>query len=267
MSQDEVDYLANYKPDTLYTHPGRHVKGAFATMVGDSEERLIGEIDVTNRCKLAVSAFYVDKSEDFGSIKITKMQFHKTHGWRADGQVHISKFQLSQMKEFLSIISSLDLRDAQKTRIALDNLDVGALGALLTSSKGADLIRELAKSPELHHDIYAVAAKRTALDEFEGFLCSNRVASSLSNLARFIQSRFERRLQVGALRPGSGRKEPRDKLARLSTIGLLWRRFRPVGLTQFTAQPFDEGTSMRNFFVRPIWEKRDLAKRYVVSCT
>ena len=40
-----------------------------------------------------------------------------------------------------------------------------------------------------------------------------------------------------------------------------------VSQTQFTAQPFDEGTSMRNCFVRRIWEKRDLAKRYVVSCT
>jgi hypothetical protein len=41
---------------------------------------------------------------------------------------------------------------------------------LLSSSKGAELVRELAQTPELHHDIYAVAAKRSALEEFESKL-------------------------------------------------------------------------------------------------
>ena len=35
------------------------------------------------------------------------------------------------------------------------------------------MIRELAKTPELHHDIYAVAAKRQALAEFEAKLGTN----------------------------------------------------------------------------------------------
>jgi len=54
--------------------------------------------------------------------------------------------------------------------LSLDNLHVGALGALLSSTKGAALINELATSPELHQDIYAVAAKREALQEFEALL-------------------------------------------------------------------------------------------------
>jgi hypothetical protein len=44
------------------------------------------------------------------------------------------------------------------------------LGALLGSSKGGELLRTLAESPDLHHDIYAVAAKRKALAEFEARL-------------------------------------------------------------------------------------------------
>jgi hypothetical protein len=46
------------------------------------------------------------------------------------------------------------------------------LGALLTSTKGAALIKELATSPELHQDIYAVASKRAALAEFQNNLSS-----------------------------------------------------------------------------------------------
>lgn len=163
MSED-VEYLANYLPDKLYTHPGK--AGTYATIAGEDEE-VIGEIDVTPRCKLAVSAFWVQDKSDFGTFKITKLTFNKTYGWRADGHIKVNHFQLGQMKEFLSIISNLDLGDAKKARISLDNVNIGALGALLGSSKGAELIRDLAETPELHHDIYAVAAKRDALADFE----------------------------------------------------------------------------------------------------
>lgn len=166
MTSDDLEYLANYKPDTLYTFPAKTGKGAYATLVGDSEE-LIGEIDVTPRCKLAISAFFINDRVDFGTLKITKLQYHKRNGWTSDGHIQVNHFQISQMKEFISIISSLDLRDTKKTRISLDNIHIGALGALLTSTKGASLLRELASSPELHQDVYAVAAKRATLEEFE----------------------------------------------------------------------------------------------------
>mgnify|MGYP001407211549 CR=1 FL=1 len=165
MTDDNLDYLVNYRPNTLYTVPARNGNGAYATLVGDSEQ-LVAEIDVTPRCKLAVSAFYVRDRADFGTLKITKLQYHKRYGWQENGHVHVNHFQIAQIKEFISIISSLDLSDAKKTRISLDNIHIGALGALLTSTQGAVLIRELAASPELHHDIYAVAAKRAALADF-----------------------------------------------------------------------------------------------------
>jgi hypothetical protein len=170
MAEDDIEYLTNYKPNALYTVPARNGKGTYATLVGDSEQ-VLGEIDITSRCKIAVSAFYVQDRSDFGTLKITKLQYHKRFGWRRDGHVQVNGFQLAQMREFISIISSLDLRDAKKTRILLDDsIHVGALGALLSSTKGASLIRDLAANPELHHDIYAVAAKRAALAEFESNL-------------------------------------------------------------------------------------------------
>jgi hypothetical protein len=169
MSED-AQFLANYLPDKLYTHPGK--TGAYATIVGEGEE-VIGEIDVTVLCKIAVSAFWVHDRSDFDTFKITKLTFHKKYLWREDSHIRVTRFQLAQMKEFLSIISNLNLSEAKKTRLSLDNINIGALGALLGRSKGAELIRELAKTPELHHDIYAVAAKRQALAEFESKLGTN----------------------------------------------------------------------------------------------
>ena len=160
---DDADFIANYKSNTLYVHPGK--TGAYATIAGESEE-IIGEIDVTARSKLAVSAFYVNDHIDFGTLKITKLRYNRRYGWREDGHIQLNQFQMTQIKEFLSIISSLDLRQPKKTRISLENIHVGALGALLTSTKGPDLINKLALTPELHQDIYAIAAKRLALVEF-----------------------------------------------------------------------------------------------------
>jgi hypothetical protein len=179
---DDVEYLANYKPNQLYVNPAP--KGAYASVVGESED-FIGEVEINPRCKLAVRAFYVRDKDDFNSMKITKLKRHKRFGWQEDGHIHVNQIQAAQMVEFLSIISHLDLKDAQKAKLSLDNLHIGALGTILGSTKGAALLKELAESPELHHDVYAVAAKRAALTEFETML-------SVATNERQWQAYFER---------------------------------------------------------------------------
>jgi hypothetical protein len=164
---DDAEYLANYKPNQLYTHPARN--GAFATIVAESEQDL-GEVEITPRCKLAVKAFYVTDRSDFGSLKITKLRFHKRFGWQDDGHIQVNYCQAAQMAQLLSIISHLDLSDATKARVSLEHVDVAALGTLLGTDKGAAIVKELAETPSLHQDIYAVASKRQALAEFDGML-------------------------------------------------------------------------------------------------
>lgn len=165
---DDADYLANYRTDELYVHPARD--GAFATIVAEGDEVSLGEVDVTPRSKLAVSAFYVREKADYNSFKITKLKWSKRDGWQEDGHIKLNYFHMARMSEFVALMSHLNLADAQKGRISLDNVNVGDLGALLASSKGAAIVRELADSPRLHRDIYAVATKRAALKEFEGML-------------------------------------------------------------------------------------------------
>ena len=167
---DDASYLANYLPDRLYTNPG--TAGTYATIAGESEE-VLGEIDVTTRCKVAVSVFHVKDKADFGTFKITKLQWHGLLGWEEHSHIRVNKFQLEQINQFLSIISHLDLSDARKARLSLDNLNLGALTSLLTSTRGAQLIEELSQSAELHRDIYAVAAKREALGRFKEMLSSD----------------------------------------------------------------------------------------------
>src|SRR5689334_11739174 len=98
MSDEDIDYLVNYHPNQLYTYPAK--KGAFATIVAESEEDL-GEVELTPRCKLAVKAYYVSDQRDFGSLKIVKLRFHKRFGWQYDGQVQVNHCQAAQMTQLL----------------------------------------------------------------------------------------------------------------------------------------------------------------------
>lgn len=169
MSDTDASYLGKYKANHLYTQPAKNGSGTFASIVGEHEE-VLSEIQVTDRCRLAVVAFYVNDKADFASLKLKKVQFHKTYGWREVEKVELNHFHVAQMQEFISIISGLDLSDAKKTRISLGNINLNALATLIRTTNGPELIKQLAESPALTQDIYAVARKREALSEFQEML-------------------------------------------------------------------------------------------------
>lgn len=165
---DDAEFLQNYRTNELYVHPAKD--GAFATIITEGDETLVGEFNLTSRCKIAVKAFYVRDKTDYNSFKIIKLKWKKALGWHEDEAVHVNHFQAARMAELVGLLSHLNLTDAAKARMSLDNVHVGDLSALLKSTKGAAIVRQLAESPQLHQDIYAVAAKRAALAEFQGML-------------------------------------------------------------------------------------------------
>jgi len=167
MSED-AEFLPNYRTNELYVHPAKD--GAFATIVTEGDETTLGEVNVTQRSKIAIKAFYVRDKADFNSFKIVKLRWTKLGRWQEDGAVQINQFQASRMAELVALLSHLNLTDSTKARMSLDNVNVGELSTLLNSTKGSAILRELADSPELHRDIYALAAKRSALAEFEAML-------------------------------------------------------------------------------------------------
>lgn len=166
---EHIAYLAKYKPDTLYVHPSKDRKGAYATLVGDNEV-LLGEIEVTTRARLAISAFYVNEKEDFNSFKITKLKFHQTHGWQPDGEVKLNNFQISKFKEFISLLATLDLKDTDKTKISLGDVHVDVLETILRSDSGANILQQIAENPGLSEDIFALAHKKRELEVFRKLL-------------------------------------------------------------------------------------------------
>lgn len=171
MSSDS-DYIKNYIADRLYVNPGKN--GAYASIASDSlnsdKERLVGEFEVSARTRVAVSAYYVSDKGDWNTLKITKLQFHKTHGWQSDGEIKLNQFDTSKLQEFMGVLAALDMSDAQKGRLDLGVLSIDQIGSVLRSSGAAGLLKSLENSPELERDIYAIGAKREALCEFKAML-------------------------------------------------------------------------------------------------
>lgn len=148
--------------------------GAYASIAADSThnegEKLLAELKITEKYRVAVSAFFVAGKKDWNRLKITKLKHHKNHGWSADGQVVLNNFDGQNLQELLEIITSLNLDDAKKLRVDLQNISLANFERLMTSDKGDELIKQLSKSPLLEKDIHAIASKRKALSVFGNML-------------------------------------------------------------------------------------------------
>jgi hypothetical protein len=166
---DDVEFLANYKSDTLYVHPDSKGTGAYTSLLAEGEE-LLFELEITSRFRLALSMFYVNQREDFNRFKLTKLKFHKTHGWQPDGEVIINGFGILKLKEFIELLAGLNFKDASKSKISLPNLNFQNLNAIFKTDKGAELLKQISETPELSEDIFALAHKKKELETFRKLL-------------------------------------------------------------------------------------------------
>ncbi|WP_299657063.1 Shedu anti-phage system protein SduA domain-containing protein [uncultured Jannaschia sp.] len=168
----ELDYIVNYVSNRLYVNPAKD--GAYASIAAESlvdgSENILAEIDVSERTRLAVSMFHVTERNDWNRLKITKLQFNQRQGWYVDGEVVVNRFNGAKLAAMLNVLSSLNLTEPTKAKIDLREVTVQQLTSLLGTDKGRTLVQRLSQSPELEHDIVAVAAKRRALIEFGGLL-------------------------------------------------------------------------------------------------
>ena len=64
-----IGVSATSKPNKLYINPAKNGAGAYVNLIGDNEV-VLGEIDITSRSKLAVSAFYVKDKTDYDTFKL-----------------------------------------------------------------------------------------------------------------------------------------------------------------------------------------------------
>ena len=164
---DDVEYLKNYKPDTLYLNPTQ--QGAYANVVVEGET-LIGEVDITARVKVAVSAFFVNERREINSVKITRLLFREKTGWIEDGSVKFNNTDAEKLRNLIKLLNSIDLTNAMKNKISLQSFSLENLENLLQTENGFRALQGLAESPLLSEDIIALQHKREEIVEFEKLL-------------------------------------------------------------------------------------------------
>lgn len=169
MSADE-EYFPNYRPYEVYIGPQTsRQKGRFVSMA-DEIEKSLGDVQISENVRVGIKAFYVPDRNDYSSFKIIKLKKKGKQAWQVDSAVSVSNITMSHISAFLSLLNGIEFQTSEKTRLNLSQLNVSALGAILSSSSGADLVKRLSESPELEHDIIAVEEKRRALVRFDSML-------------------------------------------------------------------------------------------------
>ena len=161
MSNDS-SYIQNYRPRRIYVNPAPG-KGAYVSLADDTTDSIIGEIELNNFTRIAVTAFFSEASSDPKTIKFHLLRFRKNSVWYHDDSISFNGFDASLLQELLQIIANLKLETFRRHRFDLDTVTVDQILKFKEQSK---IFESLSNDPRLADDIFAIAKKRQALEEF-----------------------------------------------------------------------------------------------------
>ena len=166
--EEDIEYLINYKTNTLYIKDIPNKEGKYITSVNI--------IDITERIKLAIKGFFSNVKEDIVTYEIFRWDEKNRQNAK---KISLSKFGLEKIKEFNEILSLINIDSATSQKISLNNFDVNELNHILTIFDKSDIIKEIEKSGISSNDIKFITQKKKDIEDFE-----NR----LSNTSNFQES-------------------------------------------------------------------------------
>ena len=134
----EEEIIGNHKPDFLYSH--NFEAGRFFQVVHNDE----AGFEIKLAAKTMLKAIYIKENDDIEGIEIIKVI-----GGSETQKVKLSKFNLAQIKAFLSFISQIDLKGISEKRLKLfdendlDDDTIKTLKTLLAKEGGSSIIETL----------------------------------------------------------------------------------------------------------------------------
>lgn len=161
----EDDVILNSKPNHLYSH--EFEKGRFFQVVHEDEEGF--EIKLSTRTML--KAVYIKDKNDIEGIEIIKLI-----GQDEKQRIGFSKFNLAQLKAFLSFLSQTELSAISEKRIKIadseltpDNIKL--IKTLLAKEGGQEVVESVIDEGIItSRDIVNVAFRKRGLDYFKKLL-------------------------------------------------------------------------------------------------
>lgn len=164
----EDDVIQNSKLEHLYNHD--FGSGRFFQVVFEDEKEV--HIKLANRTLLKV--VYLTEKDDIEGLEIVKMVSNMEKQ-----RLKLSKFNLQQLKSFLSFIEKLDLKVITERRITLadDSLDVldaetrKKVSTLLSGNEGVEIVKEILENGLItSQDIVNTGYRKQQLEIFRRLL-------------------------------------------------------------------------------------------------
>ncbi len=162
----EEDYIWNYIPNRLYWH--EFSSGRYFQVVAEDEYGF--EVKIAEKTMFKV--IYIKQKDDIDGFEIIKV----VRG-QATQKVQLGKFNLAQLKAFLSFISQIDLKGISEKRLKLydeqelDATTIKTLKTLLSKDGGGDIVEALIDEGVISSkDIVNTAFRRRGLQIFKNFI-------------------------------------------------------------------------------------------------
>lgn len=166
LDPSEEEIIQNMKSNRLYWH--EFEKGRFFQVVHQDEEGF--QVRLAPRTML--KAVYIKEKDDIKGIEFIKLISEKEKQ-----KVSLNKFNLVQIKAFLSLISEIDLKGITEKRLKifedeeLDEDTIRQVKTLLSQDGGADIIESLIDEGIItSRDIVNTSFRKRGLQIFERML-------------------------------------------------------------------------------------------------
>ncbi len=164
----EDDVIQNSKLEHLYNHD--FGSGRFFQVVFEDEK----EVHIKLASRTLLKVVYLTEKDNLEGLEIIKMVSNSEKQ-----RLKLSKFNLQQLKSFLSFIENLDLKGITERRITLadDSLDVldtetrKKVATLLSGSEGVEIVKEILENGLItSQDIVNTGYRKQQLEIFRKLL-------------------------------------------------------------------------------------------------
>lgn len=178
----EDDVIQNSKLGHLYTHAFE--SGRFFQVVFEDDK----EVNIKLARRTLLKVVYLTKKDDLEGLEIIKMVSNSEKQ-----KLQLSKFNLQQLKSFLSFIERLDLKGITERRITLadDSLDVldaetrKKVATLLSGSEGIEIVKEILENGLItSQDIVNTGYRKQQLEIFRKLLEEDYLAEYKNSIGK-----------------------------------------------------------------------------------
>ncbi|SDL59961.1 Shedu immune nuclease family protein [Kriegella aquimaris] len=182
----EDDIINNSKPNHLYSH--EFEKGRFFQVVHEDEEGF--EIKLSTRTML--KAVYIKEKNDIEGIEIIKLI-----GKDEKQKIGFSKFNLAQLKAFLSFLTQTDLSAISEKRIKIADSEltpenIKLIKTLLAKDGGQEVVESVIKEGIItSRDIVNVAFRKRGVDYFKKLLANSEYWKEYRELIQMPNAKEE----------------------------------------------------------------------------